>query len=212
MTFEKTMIRIVQSSDKRSVARLLSPARVRDTSIERRVARIVDDVRKQGDRALQRYARRLDGLTGAIEVPRREWKQGAAALAPEVRRAIRAAARHIRHVARAQVPRGFRTVVAPGISIEQRVVPLERVGCYVPGGRYPLPSSLLMTAIPARAAGVQEVIAVCPRIDPAVLGAAMACGVDRLFQIILPVINRQADADARDFRGWIVIHEVSTLK
>ncbi len=61
--------------------------------------------------------------------------------------------------------------------------PLDRVGCYVPGGRYPLPSSLLMTAIPARVAGVAEIIAVCPRPDPVVLAAAEAAGVTRLFQL-----------------------------
>jgi histidinol dehydrogenase len=69
------------------------------------------------------------------------------------------------------------------VSIEQRVVPLGRVGCYVPGGRFPLPSSLLMTAIPAREAGVPEIIAVCPRPEPAVMAAALEAGVTRLFRI-----------------------------
>jgi histidinol dehydrogenase len=69
------------------------------------------------------------------------------------------------------------------VTIEQRITPLDRVGCYVPGGRYPLPSSLLMTAIPARTAGVREVVAVCPRPDAAVMLAALEAGVDRLFRI-----------------------------
>ena len=77
----------------------------------------------------------------------------------------------------------FRTTVAPGVTVEQRVIPLDRVGCYVPGGLYPLPSSLLMTAIPARVAGVVEVVAVSPRPHPAVLAAALEAGVDRFFQI-----------------------------
>ena len=72
---------------------------------------------------------------------------------------------------------------APGITVEQRVIPLSRVGCYVPAGRYPLPSSLLMTAIPARAAGVGEVVVCCPRPDAAVFAAAIEAGVDRLFRI-----------------------------
>jgi histidinol dehydrogenase len=67
--------------------------------------------------------------------------------------------------------------------VEQKIVPLDRVGCYVPGGRYPLPSSLLMTAIPARAAGVSDVIAVCPRPEPVVMAAALEAGVSRLFRI-----------------------------
>jgi histidinol dehydrogenase len=71
-----------------------------------------------------------------------------------VREAIRTAAKNIRSVAKRQVPRGWKTRVRDGVTVEQRVVPLDRVGCYVPGGRYPLPSSLLMTAIPAAAAGV----------------------------------------------------------
>jgi histidinol dehydrogenase len=70
-----------------------------------------------------------------------------------------------------------------GVTVEQRVRPLDRVGCYVPGGRYPLPSTLLMTAIPARVAGVPEIIAVCPWPDPIVLAAADAAGVTRLFRL-----------------------------
>ena len=72
---------------------------------------------------------------------------------------------------------------SPGVRITQRVTPLDRVGCYVPGGRYPLPSSLLMTAIPAIVAGVREVIAVCPRPDATVMFAAREAGVSRLFRI-----------------------------
>ena len=74
-------------------------------------------------------------------------------------------------------------MVAPGVSVEQRVEALARVGCYVPGGRFPLPSSLLMTAIPARVAGVGEIIAVCPRPEPAVMAAALEAGVTRLFRV-----------------------------
>src|SRR5207248_3736023 len=72
---------------------------------------------------------------------------------------------------------------APGVSIEQRIEPIARVGCYVPGGRFPLPSSLLMTAVPARVAGVREVFAVCPRPEPVVLAAALEAGVSRLFRV-----------------------------
>jgi histidinol dehydrogenase len=84
-------------------------------------------------------------------------------------------------VATRQVPRGWRARVANGVTVEQRVIPLERVGCYVPGGRYPLPSSLLMTAIPARAAGVGEVVVACPQPEPVVLAAALEAGVSRVF-------------------------------
>src|SRR3970282_395973 len=97
----------------------------------------------------------------------------AASVAAAVRRAVAAAAGNIRHVARRQVPRGWKTSPVAGVTIEQRVAPLERVGCYVPGGRYPLPSSLLMTAIPASVAGVREIIAVCPNPDATVMAAAL---------------------------------------
>jgi histidinol dehydrogenase len=86
-------------------------------------------------------------------------------------------------VARAQLPPTWTLTVAPGVKVSQRVTPLERVGCYVPGGRYPLPSSLLMAAVTARAAGVPEVIVACPRPDATVLAAAVEAGVDRVFQL-----------------------------
>ena len=177
------MIKIVDSTNRRAVSALLSPERTRDTATERRVAEIVSAVRRGGDRALVRYARDLDGLTGSIEVSRDEMRQAAREVPAPVRAAIRAASRNIRAVARRQVPRGWRTQVVPGVTVEQRVVPLDRVGCYVPAGRYPLPSSLLMTAIPAVAAGVGEVVAVCPRPAPVVMAAALEAGVSRLFRV-----------------------------
>jgi histidinol dehydrogenase len=100
-----------------------------------------------------------------------------------VRRAIREAARHVRAVARHEVPKGQRIRVRPGVIVERRVTPLRRVGCYVPAGRHPLPSSLLMAAIPAKVAGVSEIVAVCPRPVPAVLAAAIEAGVNRVFAV-----------------------------
>jgi histidinol dehydrogenase len=110
-------------------------------------------------------------------------RDGAARVDPAVRRAIARAASHIATVAFRQIPRHFDVQVARGVTVEQRVEPLARVGCYVPGGRFPLPSSLLMTAVPARVAGVREVIVVCPRPEPAVMAAALEAGVTRLFRI-----------------------------
>src|SRR5262245_27680302 len=121
------MIRIVDSTNRRAVSALLSPERTRDTATERRVAEIVSAVRRR-DRALVRYARDLDGLTGSIEVSRDEMRRAAREVPAPVRAAIREAARNIRTVARRQVPRGWRTQVAPGVTVEQRVVPLDRVG------------------------------------------------------------------------------------
>jgi len=177
------MIRIVESTDRRAVKALLSPERTRDAATERRVAAIVSDVRRNGDAALIKYARALDRLDGPVEVSIDDMRAAARQVPAEVRAAIRTAARNIRIVAKRQVPRGWRARVASGVTVEQRIVPLDRVGCYVPAGRYPLPSSLLMTAIPAAAAGVAEVIAVCPRPAPVVMAAALEAGVSRLFRV-----------------------------
>jgi histidinol dehydrogenase len=177
------VIRIVDASDRKRVAALLSPARIRDAATERTVAKIVEDVRARGDAALLAYARRFDRLDGPLEIGTEEMRAKAATVPPGVRRALRAAGRHIRAVASRQVPRGWRTRLGNGIVVEQRIIPLDRVGCYVPGGRYPLPSSLLMTAVPAIVAGVREVIVACPKPEPVVMAAALEAGVSRVFRI-----------------------------
>jgi histidinol dehydrogenase len=177
------MLKIVDAKNRRAVRALLAPERTRDAATERTVARIVSDVRDGGDAALLKYARRFDALNAPLEVGTDEMRAAAKHVPRDVRAAIRTAARNIRVVARRQVPRGWRVSVAPGVSVEQRIVPLDRVGCYVPGGRYPLPSSLLMTALPAAAAGVKDIVAVCPRPEPVVMAAALEAGVSRLFRI-----------------------------
>lgn len=177
------MIRIIKGSDRRAVDELLTRHVARRGEVERRVRAIIAAVRRQGDAAVERYAKRFDGLSCAMEMTRDELAAEAARTTREVRAAIKAAARNIRLVARAQVPATRRTTVAPGIVIEHRVTPLECVGCYVPAGRYPLPSSLLMTAIPARVAGVAEVVVACPRPSPEICAAALEAKVDRFFRV-----------------------------
>lgn len=174
------MFPIYRSDDPRS-RRLIERRVTRDPDLLELVAAIVDGVRRGGDAAVRRYAKRFDRYRGPFELDRDTIAREAASVPRDVRRAVAACAANIRRVARAQRPRTVRVTVAPGVSIEQRVVPLARVGCYVPGGRYPLPSSLLMTAIPAKVAGVGEVIAVCPKPDPVVAAAALEARVDRLF-------------------------------
>jgi histidinol dehydrogenase len=176
-------MRIIESTNTRALLALLERRPGRDLLVQRRVARIIGRVRRDGDRALRSYAKAFDRLNGPIEITPKEIAEASGTLDPAVRRAIAVAARHIRKVAQKQVPRGFRTSPVAGVSIEQRVLPLDRVGCYVPAGRFPLPSSLLMTAIPARVAGVAEVIAVCPRPDATVMAAALEAGVTRFFRI-----------------------------
>jgi histidinol dehydrogenase len=177
------MIKIVDANDTAAVKALLWPERDRDGETEQRVSQIVADVRSNGEAALLRYARELDHLAGPIEISRKEMQTRAKTVPARVRKAIRVAAKNIRAVARRQVPRGWKVRVGAGLTVEQRIVPLDRVGCYVPGGRYPLPSTVLMTAIPATVAGVKEVIAVCPKPDAVVMAAALEAGVSRFFRI-----------------------------
>ena len=176
-------MRIINSSEEGAVAALLDRRPTQDAELTKRVANIVATVKKNGDRAVMAYAKQFDHLVMPVDVTREEMLDAAAGVSPSVRAAIAAAAKNIRHVARRQLPKGWTTTPVAGVTIEQRVMPLERVGCYVPGGRYPLPSSLLMSAIPAKVAGVSEIIAVCPRPDVTVMAAAVEAGVTRLLRL-----------------------------
>src|SRR5687767_1203817 len=113
------MLRIVSSTNRRAVSELLSPTRIRDRATEDRAHEILRRVRRGGDAALRRYARTLDGHDGPLEIPRAKWEREAARLPRDVRRAIGRAARHVRSVARRQVPKGWRHRVAAGIDVEQ---------------------------------------------------------------------------------------------
>jgi len=176
-------MRIIEAANRAAITRLLLRTAADEAPFRRRVERIVDAVRTGGDRTLFRFARRFDGVQPPIEVSGDQIRAQAARVDRSVRRAIAMAAHNIERVAARQVPRAFHLEVAPGIRVEQRVEPLASVGCYVPGGRFPLPSSLLMTAVPARVAGVAEVVVVCPRPEPAVMAAAVEAGVTRVFRV-----------------------------
>jgi histidinol dehydrogenase len=176
-------LRIIDGSNRRALQRVLAKDDDTDRAFERRVAAIVEGVRRGGDASLARFARRFDGLAAPVEVAADEMREAAGRVPADVRRAIRDAARNIARVARRQLPKHWNLGVVRGVSVEQRVEPLASVGCYVPGGRFPLPSSLLMTAVPARVSGVREIVVACPRPEPAVMAAALEAGVTRLFRI-----------------------------
>ncbi len=156
---------------------------------EAAVARLLADVRARGDAALREWTMRIDGVAlDTPEVPRAEWEAAYAALDPELRTALETSAERIRDFhSRQPIPNW--TTDAMGGVLGQRLVPLERVGVYVPGGTAPLPSSLLMAAVPARVAGVDEVIICSPAnrqtglISPLTLAAAYIAGVDRMFAL-----------------------------
>ena len=180
------MLRIIRSTDKAAIARF---ERARQSSLaeaERVARRILDAVRRGGDRALIRYSRRLDhidlrreGFTVSQDEVRRAYHEVPLGFVG----ALRVAAKNIQAVARRQLPRAWQIRNRTGVKVGQIIRPLERVACYVPGGRFPLPSTVLMSVVPAQVAGVREVIITSPRPAPAVLVAADVLGVKRIFRL-----------------------------
>jgi histidinol dehydrogenase len=149
------------------------------------VKRIVSDVRKQGDRALLRYAAQFDGLAGvdALRVTPEEMVVAWKAIDPALREALTTAANQIRAFAVSQLPTSFSDEPIPGLTTGQLVRPLGSVGCYVPSGRHPLPSTLLMTAIPAQVAGVPRIAVVSPKPAPETLAAAHLLGITEFYRL-----------------------------
>jgi histidinol dehydrogenase len=149
------------------------------------VKRIVNDVRKQGDRALLRYATQFDGLTDAVSLRITPDEMAAAwdGLAPAMRKALTIAADQIRTFAVAQLPASWSESPIAGLITGQLVRPLGSVGCYVPSGRHPLPSTLLMTAIPAQVAGVERIAVVSPKPAPETLAAAHLLGITEFYRL-----------------------------
>jgi histidinol dehydrogenase len=160
-----------------------------DVAVREGTTRILARVRAEGDAALMAFAREFDGVAlNAVEVPRTQWDAALAALDPSLRRALERAAANIRTVHEAFRPTAHEVTTVDGAVIGRRPDPLARVGVYAPGGRATYPSSLLMGAIPARVAGVREVI-VCSPPDASgspsavLLAAAAIAGVDRVFAV-----------------------------
>ena len=149
------------------------------------VRRIVASVRGGGDRALMRFARRFDGLENLerMRISPDEMKAAWDAVDAELRNALSIAAKQIRSFARKQLPRSWSSTPIAGLTTGQLVRPISAVGCYVPSGRHPLPSTLLMTAIPAQVAGVERVVVVSPRPAPATLAAAHLLGIAEFYRI-----------------------------
>jgi len=153
--------------------------------VEKQVRRIVADVKKNGDQALRRYAEKWDGLKvkQPFRVTDAELEQAWNAVPEQFKRALETAAANIKQYCEWQKPQPWRNAVSPGIQVGQVVRPLQSAGCYVPGGRYPLPSTMLMTVIPAQVAGVQEIRVVSPRPAPETLAAARFLGVREFYRI-----------------------------
>ena len=172
------MIRIIESKD---AGRLLKRRAARLGEAEATVRPILDAVRERGDRALMEYARRFDGLTRkSVRVPERELQ--AAPLSAEFRAAVNTAAANVRRYAELQMPREWTKPVA-GARLGQLVRPLDTVAAYIPSGRYPLPSTILMTVVPAQVAGVPNICVASPKAVAEVFGTAAMLGIQNVFQM-----------------------------
>jgi histidinol dehydrogenase len=149
------------------------------------VRRILAEVRKSGDRALLKYATEFDGLTRgqSLLVSRDEMKAAWEGAAPELQAAMMVARGNIIAFAEAQLPREWTISPVDGVKAGQIVRPLESVGCYVPGGRYPLPSTLLMTVTPAQVAGVERIAVCSPNPVKETMAAAWLAGVTEFYRV-----------------------------
>ena len=182
-------VRRLSALDAAARDRLLVRGRMGDPAVEAAVDGIIADVRARGDDALRDMARRFDGAElDALEVPARAWRAALDGLDAPVRDALEAAAAAIRDFHATQRPAATEWSPRPGLVLGRRPDPLRRVGVYAPGGRAAYPSSLLMGAVPARVAGVEEVVVCSPPgpdglPSPTVLAACAIAGADRVFAL-----------------------------
>jgi histidinol dehydrogenase len=173
---------LTESSEKK----FLGSRRASSREAERVARRIIEDVQRRGDTALFAWTKKLDK---AALTPRSVWvtpaeiAKGRKSVSRDFLAAIRHAARNIRAVARRQVPQEWTIEVEPGVRAGQRVRPIESIGCYLPGGRFSLVSTLLMTVIPAQEAGVKRIVVVSPQPGTALLAAADELGIRSVARI-----------------------------
>lgn len=173
------------------LARLLAWDQSTDQEIERRVTEIVSSVRQRGDAALLEYTARFDRRSvksiTELEVDPKSLQDALAQITKEQRNALEVAAQRIRNYHEKQLAHSWQYEEADGTLLGQKITPLQRVGLYVPGGKAAYPSTVLMNGIPAKVAGVEELVMVAPapggQTNPIVLAAAAIVGVDRVFSI-----------------------------
>jgi histidinol dehydrogenase len=175
------MIKILPSSE---ASKLLTRRKTRLTEAEATVAPILEAVRKRGDKAVLEYARKFDGYKSkSLAVPKATLEAAAARLTPAFRAAVGTSESNVREFALRQLPRDHQKLLKPGLSLGQIVRPLDTVAAYIPGGRYPLPSTLIMTVVPAQVAGVPKICACSPSAVDEVFGTAHMLNVSQVFQM-----------------------------
>jgi histidinol dehydrogenase len=165
---------------------LLSRRAQRDEEAHSVASEIVSDVRKRGDAALFAWTKKLDHLDLArdgVWISRKEIRASERRVSSEFLSAIKRAAKNVRSVAEKQIPRPWTFETEPGVRISQLVSPIESIGCYIPGGHFSLVSTLVMTAVPAKAAGVSRIVAVCPGPNPELLAAAGLLGIEEIARV-----------------------------
>lgn len=183
------MIRIIECNDLAQVSALLKREEGESVNVDAVVTEIIANVREKGDAALLEYTERFDGarLT-ALEVTAAEVGEAYNATDPAFLAILEQAATNISSFHEKQKREGFVMAEQPGVVLGQKVIPLDRVGIYVPGGTASYPSTVLMDAVPAKIAGVGEIVMVTPpgkdgKVNPDILAAAKIAGVDRIFKL-----------------------------
>jgi histidinol dehydrogenase len=178
-------MRILKLTAKTEAA-LLKSRELQDNSAQKTAARIVADVRRGGDRALTEWTRKLDGTNiekSGLWITAKERAAAKKRVSAEFMRAAAHAAKNVRTVAEKQLPGDWKLNVEPGVQIQQVVRPIESIGCYIPGGRFALVSTLIMTVVPAKVAGVKRIVAVCPHPNDELMAVAEMLGVTELARI-----------------------------
>jgi histidinol dehydrogenase len=178
-------MKIIKSRNSEGVIERLANRGALDLArVEKAAGRIVAAVKKKGDVALLAFARKFDGFAGKnLRVSATDIEAAWQQVSPEFRRALETSAANIRRFCEWQKPQEWLREVESGVRLGQLVRPLDAVGCYVPGGRHPLPSTLLMTVIPAQVAGVKRIAVVSPRPGPETLAAAFLLGVTEFYAV-----------------------------
>ena len=166
--------------------RLLAARERRDIQAEKVAAKIIADLRRRGDAAVLSWTEKLDGINLArhgMWVSQREIEEAQENVSADFLRAVRHAMANVRKVAEKQLPRNWSIAVEPGVTVGQMVRPIETIGCYIPGGKSTLLSTLVTTAVPAQVAGVKRIVAVCARPNNELLAAAGILGLNEVARI-----------------------------
>ena len=178
-------MRILKLTEK-TEAGLLRHRQTHDRQAYRVASRIVSDVRKRGDRAVEDWTKKLDRTDvseSGLWISKKEMAAAGRRVERQFLKAVEHAAKNVRKGAEQQLPRHWSLEVEAGVSIRQIVRPLDSIGCYIPGGRYALLSTLVMTAVPAQVASVPRIVAVCPHPNDALLAAADLLGITEFARI-----------------------------